>query len=136
MGQLSSDDRTRLIQAAGAVHTPDVQARRRLVKQMAKQRRADVIRRDDELLHETGIRELRRKPVFTTPNVFPPRAFMPDDVPPDIDETVAGEGGRPRQAAEPRGCYTCKRKYEQVHHFYDQLSPACAELNYRKPGAA
>jgi NAD(P)-dependent dehydrogenase (short-subunit alcohol dehydrogenase family) len=134
LSQLSSDERTRLIQAAGAVHTPDVQARRRLVKKLAKQRRAEVIRRDDELLHETGIRELRRKPVFTTPNVFAPRGFVPEDIPPGEDEPQNPDlgAGAPRVAAEPRGCYTCKQKYEEVHHFYDQLCPPCAELNYRK----
>ncbi len=134
MGQLSSDERTRLIQAAGAVHTPDVHARRRLVRKLAKQRRADVIRRDDELLHETGIRELRRRPVFTTPNVFAPPEFTPDDIPADADDEAAPPrlADPARTAAEPRGCYTCKQKYEQVHHFYDQLCPACAALNYRK----
>ncbi|OQR96144.1 hypothetical protein ACHHYP_16904 [Achlya hypogyna] len=31
-----------------------------------------------------------------------------------------------------RSCYTCKKRYEQLHHFYDQLCPVCAELNYTK----
>ena len=134
MAELSPDDRTRLIQAAGAVHTPDVQARRRLVKRLAKERRAEVVRRDDELLHETGIRELRRRPVFTTPNVFAPPGFTPDDraTDPDDQDEVPPAAPGPRQAAEPRGCYTCKQRYEQLHHFYDQLCPACAALNYRK----
>jgi NAD(P)-dependent dehydrogenase (short-subunit alcohol dehydrogenase family) len=29
-------------------------------------------------------------------------------------------------------CYVCKRKYVVVHHFYDQLCPPCADLNFRK----
>jgi NAD(P)-dependent dehydrogenase (short-subunit alcohol dehydrogenase family) len=33
---------------------------------------------------------------------------------------------------EPQNCYVCKRDYSQIHHFYDQLCPACAELNWRK----
>jgi NAD(P)-dependent dehydrogenase (short-subunit alcohol dehydrogenase family) len=33
---------------------------------------------------------------------------------------------------EPQNCYICKRDYSLIHHFYDQLCPACAELNYRK----
>src|SRR5690606_5926592 len=28
--------------------------------------------------------------------------------------------------------YVCKQKYTRVHHFYDQLCPACAELNFFK----
>lgn len=31
-----------------------------------------------------------------------------------------------------RQCYTCKARYAKLHHFYAQLCPACAELNYAK----
>ncbi|ETV83152.1 hypothetical protein, variant [Aphanomyces astaci] len=31
-----------------------------------------------------------------------------------------------------RSCYTCKVRYEALHHFYDQLCPTCAEVNYTK----
>ena len=134
LGDLSAEERTRLIRAAGAVHTPDVRARRRFVKSTAQRRRAVAIERNERLRHETGIRELRRRPVFTTPNVFPPPAFTPDDVAPGEDEDVERQpdAGGPREATEPRSCYTCKRKYQQIHHFYDQLCPECADLNYHK----
>jgi NAD(P)-dependent dehydrogenase (short-subunit alcohol dehydrogenase family) len=33
---------------------------------------------------------------------------------------------------EPQHCYVCKQHYTQLHHFYDQLCPKCAELNFRK----
>ena len=68
------------------------------------------------MLHKTGIRQLRRKPVFTTPNVFPPK---------EIEEAH-------RESLEPQHCYVCKQKYSVIHHFYDQLCPACAELNFAK----
>jgi len=32
----------------------------------------------------------------------------------------------------PINCYTCKRPFVDLHFFYDQLCPGCAELNYRK----
>jgi hypothetical protein len=32
----------------------------------------------------------------------------------------------------PIPCYTCKRPFVDLHFFYDQLCPACAELNYSK----
>ena len=41
----------------------------------ARERRAARVKQDQGVLHETGIRTLRRKPVFTTPNVFPPHGF-------------------------------------------------------------
>src|SRR4029077_20692238 len=36
------------------------------------------------------------------------------------------------RSAELQHCYVCKQKYTQIHHFYDQLCPACAQLNYTK----
>jgi NAD(P)-dependent dehydrogenase (short-subunit alcohol dehydrogenase family) len=81
------------------------------------------LQRDDQVLNETGIRALRRRPVVTTPNVFPPESFDPQDV-------HAEEGAR--EAVEPTHCYVCKQKYSVIHHFYDQLCPPCAELNFRK----
>lgn len=31
-----------------------------------------------------------------------------------------------------RSCYTCKGRFDKIHHFYDQLCPRCAELNFSK----
>jgi NAD(P)-dependent dehydrogenase (short-subunit alcohol dehydrogenase family) len=134
LGDLSAEERTRLIQAAGAVHTPDVRARRRFVKSTAQRRRAAAIERNEQILHETGIRELRRRPVFTTPNIYPPAGFDAEAPTADIDEDVERQPdvSGARLSTEERRCYTCKRKYHEVHHFYDQLCPECAALNYRK----
>lgn len=33
---------------------------------------------------------------------------------------------------EERACYVCKARYRELHHFYDQLCPPCAELNWAK----
>ncbi len=60
---------------------------------------------------------------FTTPNVFPPGTFEPQDL---HDEPER------RESAEPQHCYVCKQKYSVIHHFYDQLCPPCAELNFAK----
>jgi NAD(P)-dependent dehydrogenase (short-subunit alcohol dehydrogenase family) len=37
-----------------------------------------------------------------------------------------------RETLEPQHCYVCKRHYSAIHHFYDQLCPECADLNFRK----
>ena len=29
-------------------------------------------------------------------------------------------------------CYTCKRRFYMMHHFYDRMCPPCARLNWRK----
>jgi NAD(P)-dependent dehydrogenase (short-subunit alcohol dehydrogenase family) len=120
---LSVDERNRLLKAAGDIFSPEVKQRRRLVKAKVRQRKADKLHRDQSKLHETGIRKLRREKVFTTPNVFPPVDFQQQEIKndPDFHEVV-----------EPQNCYICKRDYSKIHHFYDQLCPACAELNFRK----
>jgi NAD(P)-dependent dehydrogenase (short-subunit alcohol dehydrogenase family) len=92
------------------------------VKAKVRQRKQQKLQRDQSRLNETRIRKLRREKVFTTPNVFPPEEFQQQEVnDPDFREVV-----------EPQNCYICKQDYLQIHHFYDQLCPACAELNFRK----
>ncbi len=120
---LSDAERVRLFQAAGKIHTPDLNARRQLVKAKVRQRKVEKVRRDDAKLNETGIRKLRQRPVFTTPNVLPPVGFEQQEVEGDPEF---------REVVEPQNCYICKRDYSTIHHFYDQLCPACAELNFRK----
>src|SRR5665213_909323 len=123
LAQLSVEDRTRLLKAAGDIYCPDVAQRRRLVKASSKQRKAEKTQRDESKLHETGIRKLRREKVFTTPNVFPPKDFVQEEVKDNSDF---------REVVEPQNCYICKQDYSQIHHFYDQLCPQCAELNWIK----
>jgi NAD(P)-dependent dehydrogenase (short-subunit alcohol dehydrogenase family) len=123
LAAISADDRKRLLMAAGAVFTPDQAERRRMIKAVSRLRKVERIRRDEKTRAGTGIRELRRKPVFTSPNVFPPPA-TPQGEP--IQQPAAPAIG------EERHCYTCKKDFTEVHHFYDQLCPVCAELNYRK----
>jgi len=123
LATLSVEERTRLLKAAGDIYSPDVSERRRLVKAKVRQRKADKLQRDQSKLNETGIRKLRRQKVFTTPNVFPPENFEQREAANDPDF---------REVVEPQNCYICKQDYATIHHFYDQLCPACAELNFRK----
>ena len=119
---LSTEERTELLNAAGDVFCADPEERRLRVKAQRNRRRAEKLARDEEVLASTGIRTLREKPVFTTPNVFPPEDFEQQDV----DDPAF------RETAERQHCYVCKAGYHEVHHFYDQLCPACAELNHAK----
>ena len=127
---LPAADRARLHQAVAQVYHPDPAARRLKLKAAEKARHAAKIRVEDSVLNQTGIRALRRRPVFTTPNVFAPEGFEPHDVPPDADGGAAP--APPRESIEPKHCYVCKQKYSAIHFFYDQLCPACAAFNYAK----
>lgn len=94
------------------------------MKAKRRKRRAEKVQSDERLLAETGIRSLRDKPVFTTPNIFPPDDFMQADT----------EDPSYRETIELQHCYVCKAHYQKVHHFYDQMCPSCAAFNYAKRG--
>mmetsp|Transcript_89814 Transcript_89814/g.290669 ORF Transcript_89814/g.290669 Transcript_89814/m.290669 type:complete len:553 (+) Transcript_89814:60-1718(+) len=36
------------------------------------------------------------------------------------------------ELSAPRACYSCKRRFQALHHFYSDLCPGCAELNWQK----
>jgi NAD(P)-dependent dehydrogenase (short-subunit alcohol dehydrogenase family) len=121
LAEIPVEDRNRLLQAAGRVSRPDVIDRRRLLKVSKRKRKAERVKREEDVLSSTGIRRLRREPVFTSPNIFPPTP----------DELRAAEP-QYREVNEPRNCYICKQDYSAIHHFYDHLCPTCAELNFAK----
>jgi len=122
LAELPRDERARLLDAVALVYHPDAKARRKMVKATIRQRKADAVRKEEEVLEERGIRSLRRQSVFNTPNVFPPEQFEQADVDdPDFRESV-----------EERHCYVCKQQFTTLHHFYDQLCPACGDFNFAK----
>src|SRR5687767_12545620 len=75
-----AEDRQRLLQAVALVYSPDRSERRRMAKAAARDRKAERVKQDEVARAETGIRTLRQKPIFHTPNVFPPENFEQQDV--------------------------------------------------------
>jgi len=124
---LPEDERVRFLNAAGDVFSPDVEARRRQAKARRRREKVEKRQRDEQVLDATGIRSLRARPVFTTPNVFAPEDGEPVEV--DGEDEARAD---PAAVGEERHCYVCKRHYDRVHHFYDQLCPPCAEHNHAK----
>jgi NAD(P)-dependent dehydrogenase (short-subunit alcohol dehydrogenase family) len=112
-----------LHQAAGQVYCSDPLQRRQLLRATQRLQKARRIKTDQTVLAESGIRKLRKRPVFTTPNIIPPGDCQPQDFRTDADV---------REVVEPQNCYICKQDYSTIHHFYDQLCPECADLNFRK----
>ena len=130
LATLGEEERARLLKLAGQVAMPDADAKHRLRREL-RQRDLDRRRDADEALRaSTGIRALRAKPVFLTPPM-PPLLTSARLPVPDADEepqpAVLEEALR-----KPRTCYTCKAEYTAVHAFYDQLCPACGDLNFSK----
>ena len=138
------EERKRLLQAVANVYSPDRVERRRMAKIVDRQRKATRVKGDQGVLQETGIRSLRRKSVFHTPNVFPTvsvaEGFNPRDIHDAHTPEPRAQGPKPEaqsleaeaQSRELQHCYVCKQKYTLIHHFYDQMCPSCAELNFRK----
>ncbi len=127
LGSLTVEERTRLLTAAADVFNPDVVQRRRFTKAKRKEERDASIRADESMLADTGIRVLRDRPVFTTPNVYPPKGFEPED----RDEPEQ-QPNPAKRTNEEQHCYVCKQAYRELHPFYDQLCPPCAEFNFAK----
>ena len=125
--EVPDEDRHRFLRAAGEVSRPDAIRRRALVKETNRQKkraRREEVQQVEAQLNSTGIRSLRRQPVFTTPNYFLPGERG--------DEQVTVDDPDFREEVEPQHCYVCKQSFDVLHHFYDQLCPTCAAFNYGK----
>ncbi len=120
LAQLTPEERQRFLQATRVVSDPDPRARRKLVKASARRRKAAMAEQDDQVLASTGIRALRRKPVYTTPNYY-------------LSAEARSGAERPESStAELRHCYICKEHFQTVHHFYDQMCASCGDFNFAK----
>ncbi len=123
LAQLAPDERTRFLRAAGEVSRPNAVSRRQLVKEAKRLRKRDKVGRAESVLTETGIRRARREAATAAQNLL----FAPVDF-----EQRTVDTPEFREIVEPQNCYICKRDYETLHHFYDQLCPSCAAFNYAK----
>ena len=137
MRGLAAEERAHLTNVAGDVFCPDLDQRRQEAKIRSRSRKAEKSQQDQGLRAETGIRSLRAKPVFVTPNVFAPQDVAPDEVDDREDGAVgqqaqAEDGPSHRRTHDLQHCYVCKQKYSEIDGFYDQLCPSCAIFNYAK----
>ncbi len=121
LAELDPDTRQRLLVAAGRVSRPERNEQRLLARALRKQRRKDSREALEAQLDQAPIRKLREQVVFVTPPAL-----------------TSGEDLREPEAEEPtrlhkeRVCYVCKQPYQLLHHFYDQLCPACGDFNFGK----
>ncbi len=137
LAELDEALRIRLVSAAGQLARPDRYSRKALAKALARQRLQAKRDADRAVLDQTGIRALRREPVFRTPL---PRPDLQLDGPgtDDAEDPWAEAEARREEGAkviDARLCYVCKTHFHELHHFYDQMCPACAELNWQKRNA-
>lgn len=129
LADIPTEFRIQLLSLAGDLYEPDLTLRRRLIKDQRRSDKNEKTARHQENLAQSAIRALRARPVFVTPNVFPPELVEGDEIN-DTDESSAAF----IETNKEQHCYVCKVKYALIHFFYDQLCPECADFNYNKRG--
>ncbi len=119
LSQLSSQERIRLLMAAGRVVRPDYHQVRRRIKAMRSSRKREKESKDRIVRAETAIRATRRDAVFIPP-------------PQQIGSSGSAEAIPKAKLQRPRDCYVCKAEFSELHFFYDSMCPRCAPFNYEK----
>ncbi|KDO25432.1 hypothetical protein SPRG_09374 [Saprolegnia parasitica CBS 223.65] len=122
-------------------HGNDVQThdQKRLKKQERKRKVAQAAALDRQFINNTKLRKQRLDALDSLTAANPAFPQIPDGAVPLLtneatedtpDEPMAGEDTP--QLHGFRSCYVCKKRFDTLHHFYDQLCPACATLNFEK----
>jgi len=142
VAELTDDERRRLMVAAGRLSRPDRYARKAMRRSLSKKSDQAVKSADRAILEGSGIRALRKLPIFASLGAVPqlPPPELIDDLAHagDDDEAAwaAAEARRdddaPRRVTESRNCYVCKTEFFELHPFYDAMCPACAAENWDK----
>ena len=122
------DERKRLLQAVASVYHPDRVERRRMSKITARERKAARVKRDQVDARGDGDSDAAPQAGVPHAQRVSPRARSSRRRDLRTDATAQPT----RTADELQHCYICKEKYIEIHHFYDQLCPECAEFNFRK----
>lgn len=116
--KLSESQRIALLQAAGQLSRPtrkEQKERNKAAKKVQQETRRQL---DRSARSETGIRRAREVSVFVAPAQISGQTSKAETQTPELQT--------------PRNCYVCKMEFTKLHHFYDQMCPSCADLNYQK----
>ncbi len=134
LAHLEEPLRIRLRRAAGALTHMDVERKRQFVKERRRLKKRQAQQQTRTALETTSNRAKKRALRFPT---APPdldmdahhRALLEEQA--QVPEDLGSTPEQPR-LAKPKGCYACKEPFVEVHHHYDSMCPACAELNWLK----
>jgi NAD(P)-dependent dehydrogenase (short-subunit alcohol dehydrogenase family) len=121
LAQLSTEQRKRLLIAAGRLSQPDRVEQRQFSRAHRKQVKRDRREADEAKLARTGIRQQRLLPTFITPDAAARAEAHSQRTSWEAPELI-----------ERRACYICKTQLERLHFFYDQLCERCGDFNYQK----
>jgi len=115
---LTDDQRIKLMKAAGQISRPDraeLKKRNKGVKTVKKQEEKDVNRKARAA---SSIRSARLASVF--------------EAPVQIALPQSAASTEKHHFTSEQNCYVCKKRYTEIHHFYDSMCKECGDLNYFK----
>ncbi len=111
---LSDDQLMKLMIAAGKITRPDKSEIKKRNKSVKRQRKEIDSNHNRQIRAKTAIRSARTASIFEAPN----QIALP------IDDK--------KHLLSEQNCYVCKKRYTEIHHFYDSMCTACGDLNYSK----
>jgi NAD(P)-dependent dehydrogenase (short-subunit alcohol dehydrogenase family) len=115
---LSDEQRIKLMKSAGQLTRPDraeIKKRNKGVKLVKKQELSDINRKAKAA---SSIRSARTAKVFEAPL--------------QLSLAEAEELNTKHYLNSEQNCYVCKKRYTEIHHFYDSMCKECGDLNYAK----
>ncbi len=124
MTELDEATRRQLLFAAGQVSRPNRHEQRHLRRAFRRKDREAQKSHDARLVARAVNRSARRQSHFVLP------ASTATTTP--HEPAVSAQDEPAAELQRPRNCYVCKSEFRRVHHFYDQMCPACAALNWEK----
>ena len=137
---LPAEESGRLLRAIDRANNPDNRTRRRQLKRWRARHALHASRKDERRAaarRESGrcaASRFPRHPTCSRPKILEPRDVHEPEFRWKFGSWVLGGVGSraSRSSQDLQHCYVCKQKCTEIHHFYDQMCPACAEFNLAK----
>jgi len=115
---LPEEQRIKLMKVAGQITRPDRDEIKKRNKGVKLAKRQEITEINRKTRAASSIRSARTARVFEAPSQI------------SIPESAATKGKH--FLTSERNCYVCKKKYTEIHHFYDSMCTECGDLNYAK----
>jgi len=115
---MPEEQRIKLMMAAGQITRPDRAELKKRNKGVKLAKRQEITEINRKTRAASTIRSARTASVFEAPS----QVLLPESSSTPEKHYLTSE----------RNCYVCKKKYTEIHHFYDSMCTECGDLNYAK----
>jgi len=115
---LSEEQRIKLMTVAGQITRPDRAELKKRNKGAKLAKRVETTEINRKARAASSIRSARLATVFEAPI----QVSLPE----------AAATLEKQYLSSEQNCYVCKKRYTEIHHFYDAMCTECGDLNYAK----